>query len=305
MNYTLHQLILFLKITETKSITRASEELNLTQPAVSIQLKNFQDQFDIPLTETIGRQIYITDFGYEIAESAKKILDELKLVNYKTQNYKGLLTGDINISVVSTGKYIMPYFLTDFFEEHPQINFKLDVTNRLQVLEDLQKNKIDFALVSVLPENLDVESIELMENKLYFVGSNSIKKNDLNFDELQNYNLLFREQGSATRKAMENFLKKNKISHQKTTELASNEAIKQAVIAKLGISIMPIIGLKNELLNDELKILNVKNLPSISTWYLIHLKNKSLSPAAEAYKQFISINKTKVIQEQFNWITKF
>ena len=278
--------------------------MNLTQPAVSIQLKNFQDQFDIPLTETIGRQIYITDFGYEIAESAKKIIEELKLINYKTQNYKGLLTGDITISVVSTGKYIMPYFLTDFLEEHPQINLKLDVTNRLQVLDDLQKNKIDFALVSVLPENLDIECIQLMENKLYFVGSNSIEKKQLKFDELQNFNLLFREQGSATRKAMESFLKKNKIYHRKTTELASNEAVKQAIIAKIGISIMPIIGLKNELLNKELKILNVENLPIKSTWYLIHLKNKSLSPAAEAYKEFISLNKDKVIQQQFHWITK-
>lgn len=304
MNYTLHQLVLFLKITETKSITRASEELNLTQPAVSIQLKNFQDQFDIPLTETIGRQIHITDFGYEIAESARKIIDELKVINHKTHNYKGLLTGEINISVVSTGKYIMPYFLTNFLELHPEINFRLDVTNRLQVLEDLQKNKIDFALVSVLPDNFEIEQIELMENKLFFVGSKSMDKNSLNFNELQNYNLLFREQGSATRKAMENYLKKNKITYNKKTELVSNEAVKQAIIAKLGISIMPIIGLKNELLNNELKIIEVGNLPIKSTWHLIHLKNKSLSPAAEAYKNYIIGHKNDVISEHFNWFTQ-
>lgn len=303
MNYTLHQLILFLKITETKSITKASEELNLTQPAVSIQLKNFQEQFDIPLTETIGRQIHITDFGYEIAESAKKIIQEIKEINFKTHNYKGLSTGEINISIVSTGKYIMPYFLTDFLELHPKINFKLDVTNRLQVLEDLQKNKSDFALVSVLPDNFEIEKIELMQNKLFFIGSNSIPKN-LSFEAIQNFNLLFREQGSATRKAMENYLNKNKIICHKKTELASNEAVKQAVIAKLGISIMPVIGLKNELLNKELKILDVKNLPIESTWYLIHLKNKTLSPAAEAYKNFLDTNKKTIIDEHFNWITK-
>ncbi len=304
MNYTLHQLVLFLKITETKSITRASEELNLTQPAVSIQLKNFQDQFEIPLTETIGRQIHITDFGHEIAESAKKIIDELKVINHKTHNYKGLLTGEINISVVSTGKYIMPYFLTNFLELHPEINFRLDVTNRHQVLEDLQKNKIDFALVSVLPDNFEIEQIELMENKLFFVGSKSMDKNSLNFNELQNYNLLFREQGSATRKAMEHYLKKNKITYNKKTELVSNEAVKQAIIAKLGISIMPIIGLKNELINNELKIIEVGNLPIKTTWHLIHLKNKSLSPAAEAYKNYIIDHKNDVISEHFNWITK-
>ena len=104
----------------------------------------------------------------------------------------------------------MPYFLTDFLELHPKINFKLDVTNRLQVLEDLQKNKSDFALVSVLPDNFEIEKIELMQNKLFFIGSNSIPKN-LSFEAIQNFNLLFREQGSATRKAMENYLNKNKI----------------------------------------------------------------------------------------------
>ena len=118
MNYTLHQLRLFVKIAETKSITRTSEELFLTQPAVSIQLRNFQNQFDIPLTEIIGRQLFVTEFGSEIAILAKKILEEVDEIQYKTLAFKDILAGKLKISVVSTGKYVMPFFLTDFLKKY-------------------------------------------------------------------------------------------------------------------------------------------------------------------------------------------
>ena len=111
MNYTLHQLQIFLKVTETTNITKAAEELHLTQPAVSIQLKNFQDQFAMPLTETIGRNIYITDFGHEIARAAEKILDQVYAINYKMQAYQGELIGRLKISIVSTGKYVYAILL--------------------------------------------------------------------------------------------------------------------------------------------------------------------------------------------------
>jgi DNA-binding transcriptional LysR family regulator len=117
MNYTLNQLNIFLKVAQTGSVTKAAEELHLTQPAVSIQLKNFQDQFDIPLTEVVGRKIYITDFGREIAEAAENIINQVHAINYKTLAYKGQLTGRLKFSIVSTGKYVMPYFLADFMKK--------------------------------------------------------------------------------------------------------------------------------------------------------------------------------------------
>ena len=114
MNYTLHQLQVFVKVVQTKSITKAANELFLTQPGVSIQLKNFQDQFDIPLTEVVGRQLYVTEFGNEIAAIATEILQQVQEIDYKTAAFKGILSGRLRIAVVSTGKYVMPYFLTDF-----------------------------------------------------------------------------------------------------------------------------------------------------------------------------------------------
>ena len=121
MNYTLNQLQIFLKITQTQSVTKAAEELHLTQPAVSIQLRNFQAQFEIPLTEVVGRKIFITDFGKEISLAAEKILNEVYAINYKTMAYKGQLAGRLKISVVSTGKYVIPYFLSDFLNQHQGI----------------------------------------------------------------------------------------------------------------------------------------------------------------------------------------
>ena len=134
MNYTLHQLQIFLKITQTKSITKAAEELFLSQPAVSIQLKNFQDQFDIPLTEVVGRKLYVTDFGKEIAIVAERILNEVQNINFKTLAFKGQLSGKLRLSVVSTGKYVIPFFLSEFLKEHDGIELVMDVTNKSKVI---------------------------------------------------------------------------------------------------------------------------------------------------------------------------
>ena len=168
MNYTLNQLQIFLKIVQTRSVTKAAEELHLTQPAVSIQLKNFQEQFQIPLTEVVSRRIYITDFGMEIAETAENIINLVYAINYKTMAYKGQLIGKLKLSVVSTGKYVMPYFLTDFMKLHNGIELLMDVTNKSKVLESLENNEVDFALVSILPTSLNIEKLDLLQNKLYF-----------------------------------------------------------------------------------------------------------------------------------------
>lgn len=305
MNYTLHQLQIFLKITETKSITKAAEELFLTQPAVSIQLKNFQDQFDIPLTEVIGRKLHITEFGTEIGKIAKNIIDEVKNIDYKTNSFKGLLTGELKISVVSTGKYIIPYFLTDFINAHHGIDLKLDVTNKSKVLKNLENNEIDFALVSTIPENFEIEKIELMKNKLYLVGPHNesikLKKNSI----IDDNNIIFREKGSATRIAMENYFSKNEITIKKKLELTSNEAIKQALIAKLGYSIMPLIGIRNEIQNNILDIIPTNGLPIISNWNIIWLKQKKMTPISQAYIDFLKQEKEHIIQKSFKWYNEF
>lgn len=307
MNYTLNQLQIFLRIVQTQSVTKASEELHLTQPAVSIQLKNFQDQFDIPLTEVHGRKIYITDFGYEIARAAEEILNQVQAINYKTLAYKGFLTGKLKISVVSTGKYVMPYFLTDFMKAHPGIELMMDVTNKNKVMESLENNQVDFALVSILPGDLAVENLELLQNMLYLVGSPNLKMkkaNDLKtvFADLP---IIFREKGSGTRQTMETFFKQNALAVRGKMELTSNEAVKQAVMAGLGYSIMPLIGIKNELQNRELHIIPLKGLPIKTAWQLIWLKGKKHAPLADSFLSYIQTEKSNIVKEKFSWYEQY
>jgi DNA-binding transcriptional LysR family regulator len=303
MNYTLHQLQIFLKITQLKSITKASEALFLSQPAVSIQLKKFQDQFSIPLTEVVGRQLYVTDFGKEIAEAAEKILNEVQAINYKTMSFKGQVAGRLKISVVSTGKYVMPYFLSDFTNENKGVDLIIDVTNKTSVIQSLEKNEVDFSLVSVIPDQLNLERVQLMANKLYLVGGTKEKFNRKVSKKkiFETYPMLYREDGSATRNAMETFIASHNISTPKRMELTSNEALKQAVIAGLGYSIMPLIGIKNELKNGDLEIIPYKGLPIVTNWNLVWQKSKKLSPTALAFLEFIKTEKDRIIKENFDW----
>lgn len=303
MNYTLNQLNIFLKIVHTNSITKAAEELHLTQPAVSIQLKNFQNQFEIPLTEVIGRRIFITDFGKEIAQSAESILNQVYEINYKTQAYNGKLTGRLKISVVSTGKYVMPYFLSSFIKENSGIELLMDVTNKNKVIKSLENNEVDFALVSILPEDINIEKLDLLQNKLYLIGNNKIQIN--NTKDLENLPLIFREEGSGTRQTMENFIKNKKIKVLKKLKLATNEAVKQAILAGLGYSIMPIIGIKNEIEQKELHVIPIKGLPIKTTWSLIWLKGKKHAPASAAFLEHLKKEKDQIIKNNFNWHENF
>jgi DNA-binding transcriptional LysR family regulator len=307
MNYTLNQLKVFLKITQTKSITKAAEALHLTQPAVSIQLKNFQDQFEIPLTEVVGRQLYITEFGHEIAAAAELILEGVYELNYKTQAHKGQLTGRLKISIVSTGKYVMPYFLTDFLKLNPGIELAMDVTNKVKVIESLENNEVDFSLVSVLPESIAVDSIKLMQNKLYLVSNSDLKarKGIYDYKIFEQLPLIYREPGSGTRLVMERFIRQNNLPVLKKMELTSNEAVKQAVIAGLGSSIMPLIGIKNELGNGELQIVPVKKFPIKTNWHMIWMKNKKFSSAAKAYLDYVKKEKDNIIHNKFNWFEQY
>ena len=295
MNFTFHQLKIFLEVIRHQNITKAAEEMYMTQPALSIQLKNFQKQFDIPLIEKIGKKIQLTDFGKSIAQIAKNILSEAEELKYKTKEYEGLLTGKLRISSASTGKYVIPYYLSEFVHKYPGIGLTLDVSNKTTVIKQLQNNEIDFALVSVLPEKLDTDEEILLENKLYLIGDT--KK------LIKSRPLIYREQGSATRNAMSMYFRNS--TKRKSIELTSNETVKQAVVAGLGYSIIPLIGMSNELQNKDVYIIPSNGLPILTYWRLIWLKNKKLSPVASAYLDFIRKEKEAIIKKHFGWYVDF
>jgi DNA-binding transcriptional LysR family regulator len=301
MNYTISQLKIFLKVVKHGSVTKAADELHLTQPAVSIQLKNFQKNFTNSLTEIINKKLFVTDFGKEIALAAENIIAELEMINYKSIGYNNVLSGKLKISIISTGKYIMPFFLTDFLQQHSNIDLELDVTNKAKVVNSLEKNEIDFALVSILPENLQIKKVDLMENKLMLVGNKKtaqfLKQQKINLDTIP---LIYREIGSGTRQTMEQFIQKNKLQAKKKITLTSNEAVKQAIIAGMGVSIMPIIGIKNELASGKLEVIPIKGMPITTTWSLIWLKEKKLSAIAQAYIDFLKLHKESISEVHFS-----
>lgn len=301
MNYTISQLKIFLKVVKHGSVTKAADELHLTQPAVSIQLKNFQKNFTYALTEIINKKLFVTDFGKEIALAAENIISELETINYKSIGYNNVLSGKLKISIISTGKYIMPFFLADFLQQHSSIDLELDVTNKAKVVNSLEKNEIDFALVSILPENIQIKKVDLMENKLMLVGNKKtaqiLQQQKFNLDTIP---LIYREIGSGTRQTMEQFIQKNKLQAKKKITLTSNEAVKQAIIAGMGVSIMPIIGIKNELASGKLEVIPIKGLPIITTWSLIWLKEKKLSAIAQAYIDFLKLHKESISEVHFN-----
>lgn len=308
MNFTLNQLRIFTVIVEKSSITKASEELHMTQPAVSIQLNNLQQQFDLPLTEIIGRKIYITDFGMELYRLATSILEQVHSIHYKTNTFKGMLSGKLKVSAVSTGKYIMPYYLKDFLKANPRIDLVLDVTNKAKVIEHLEKNEVDFCLVSVLPKKIDLSEELLLPNNLVLSAPADHEltyKTRLHKSVFAQLPLIYREEGSGTRATMQQYFQKAGIEPTIKMELTSTEAVKQAVIAGLGFSVLPLISLKNELKLNSIKILPVQGMPLKSQWRLVWLKQKKFSAVATAYLDFIRKEKSTIYQKYFSWTEKY
>ena len=232
---------------------------------------------------------------------AKNIIAEMHAINFKTQTYKGLLTGRLSLAIVSTGKYVMPFYLSDFINLHSGVELTMDVTNKSMVVQSVLQNRVDFALVSILPEGMNVYEEILLENELCVVANRQMKlpKKQLTKEDLKSLPLIFRENGSGTRSVMELFFNKNKITVLKKMELTSNEAVKQAVLAGLGLSIMPLIGIRNELKTGELKIIPTAGLPIKTKWRLIWLKEKHLSPVAKAFIEFVRANKEIIEKRHF------
>lgn len=302
MNFTLHQLKAFQAIAKYQSITRAAEAMSMTQPAVSIQLKNLQEQFEVPLTEIIGKKIHITEFGQELVDTADRIFAELDQIEEKMLELKGLLGGKIRISAVSTGKYIIPYLMADFMEIYPHVEISLEVSNRYNVLAHLQENSTDLALVSLWPDDLDLESIQLAENRWYLACSPEKKSSyekHIQSEEWSKVPFVLREKGSGTRTMMEKFFSERDIHVESKLELATNEAVKQAVMAGLGASILSNFSMAQEIKDGRISLLEYPGLPLKADWKLIWLKQKKHSPAVKAFIRWLSENREKILADHF------
>jgi DNA-binding transcriptional LysR family regulator len=288
MNYNLHQLHIFTVVAKKRSITKASEALFMTQPAVSIQLKQLQESIGLPLFEFIGKQFFLTEAGEKLLECNVDISQALDRLEQEMQGLKGMKTGTLNVSVVSSAKYFMPHILGKFREKYPQIKVKLDVSNRLLVKNHLIENETDFGVYSVLDSTIQSEHISFLDNPLVFIAApNSEHASISSLGNLAEAPFINREVGSGTRIKLEEFFKSKEIKPEIVMELATTEAVKQAVMAGFGISLVTKYAIKQELITGAVKILNIPGASLASQWHLMWLNGKHLSPAAREFKSFL------------------
>ena len=304
MHFTLQQLRAFVTVVSAGSITRAAEELHLTQPAVSMQLRGFEDGFERPLFERVGRRMDLTPFGEEVLEHAKSLLIEAQSIHRKRSEQPGEWNGNLSIATVSTGKYVLPRFLAAFAADHPQVAIQLEVTNRSRVIELLEENAIDYALVSLPPERMEVESIPLVPNELHLVAPAGWRIPDPDTPEFEAWlsesPLIFREPGSGTRRAFERLLAARGIQVDPVWEFATNEAVKQAVIAGMGVSLMSVAGFAPEKRLGLIASVPVRG-DWETAWQLVRRKGKPVTPLRARFEAHLLAKRDSIVAQHFPW----
>jgi LysR family transcriptional regulator, low CO2-responsive transcriptional regulator len=299
---TLHQLQILEAIAKHGSFTRAAEELELTQPTISQQIKRLTSTIGMPLFEQLGKQVHLTAAGKEVLSASATISERFAQLEIVLDELKGLKQGRINLVASTTAKYFVPRLLGTFHRQHPEIELNLKITNQEGVLARLANNQDDLYFTGRPPKDLDIELRPILENPLVVVASSNhplAGKKNISLKQLALEPFIFREAGSGTRLVIEQFLADNRVAVDVIIELSSNEAIKQAIAGELGISILSQHALALEDRDGLLTILNVEGFPIQRHWYVIYPAGKQLSVAAQAFLDF-SIAEGKQIIDKFS-----
>lgn len=290
-NVTLRQIRAFLEVARHRSFVRAAEALHLTPPAVTMQIKDLEAGVGLVLFDRQGRQVSLSTAGEYFHVHARRLLSTLKDAEDAMARFKSVETGLLNIGLVSTAKYFVPRMLVRFREEHPGIEVKLQVTgNREQLLKLLHAGEIDLAVMGRPPSEIAARAEAFAAHPLVFVGPPDhplAGTEQAPLSALEPYPFLVREPGSGTRKALQDLFRERQMVPRIAMEMSSNETIKQAVMAGMGISFLSLHTLGIELRHGLLKVLVLEGTPIMRTWFITHLMSKLLSPAAEAFKSFI------------------
>ena len=287
---TLRQFRVFEAVARNLSFSRAAEELHLSQPAVSMQIKGIETILGLPLTEQIGKKIFLTDAGYEVLHASQAITARLDDLQHNLAQLRGVDRGSLRLAVTSTVNAVATGILVRFRGSYPGIAVHLGVSNRAEVLDLLANNHIDLAIMGQVPEGLELEATRIMDNPLVVIAPPDhplVGKRKVSIEKVAAEPFLVREAGSGTRSATERFFAERGLAIQSSMEMSSNEAIRQAVQAGLGLAVLALQTLEMELAFDRLAVLNVEGFPIMRHWYLVHRADKRLSPAAQAFKQFV------------------
>lgn len=290
IHLTLQQLRLFEAVARLRNITRAAEEVHLTQPAVSIQLKKMEEALGTPLLEQVGRRIHLTVAGQAVFDASRDVLQRLHELDLSLDELKDDVTGPVNLVVVSSAKYFLPYLLGHFLERYPRVKPQLVVTNRAKLLSKLAANEDDLYIMGQVPEGLPVEEYPFLENVLVVVARPDhplADKQAIDLATIAKQRLIGREPGSGTRKAIEDLFRQNGLQVSPYLELGGADEIKHAVMAGLGIAVLPLHSLGLELAANKLVVLDVEQFPLRRGWFAVHRKGKKLSKAARLFLDYL------------------
>lgn len=297
---TFHQLKVFEVTARRGSFTRAAEELFLTQPTVSIQMKQLTKAVGLPLFEQVGKRLYLTEAGRELLDTCQDIFERLSQFEMTVSDLQGLKRGQLRLSVITTAKYVIPRLLGPFCQQYPGIDVSLIVTNHENILERLRENLDDLYIPSQAPDSMDVHCHAFLDNPLVVLASRNhplAKEPHIPLERLNGESFIMRELGSGTRQAVEKLFHEHNISIKVRLELGSNEAIKQAVAGGLGISVLSRHCLALEGQSGQLVILNVAGFPIQRHWHIVHPKGKQLSVVARTFFDYLKTDGQRVLAE--------
>lgn len=287
MKATFRQLRLFLALAETGSITAAARVSHVTQPTASMQLRELAQAIGQPLYEVIARRVYLTDTGKELAATVRAMVQAWDAFEQGVDAAAGLTRGKLRVSVVSTAQYFMPRLIGAFCRQHPGIDVSLEVLNRNGVVQRLRENLDDLYIMSMPPDDLDLEAEVFMANPLVLVTAATdrrLRDAPLSLQQLAGQPFVLREAGSGTRMAADLFFRRQRFRPEIRLELGSNEAIKEAVAGGLGVSVLSRHALHGRDREYGVSVLDVKGFPLASQWHIVHPAGKRLSPVAAAFR---------------------
>jgi DNA-binding transcriptional LysR family regulator len=298
MHLTLRQLQCFSEVARNLSFTRAAEALHLTQPAVSMQIRQLEHQTGIAVTEQIGKQIFLTEAGEEVCRYARSILQQVDELDDVLNKMKGLAGGQLRIAAISSANYFAPKLLGVFHHRFPDVGVSMDVTRQQSVLKQVADNEVDMAIMGQPPDGMNVDALPFMDNPLVIIaapGHRLAKMKSISLKQMEKEIFLTREAGSGTRGAMHRFFKQHKVKLTTGMEMGSLEGIKQGVQADLGLGMVPKGAIEIELQLQKLVILNIKGLPIKRHWHVVLHQGKRLSAAADAFKALLVDEAEKIL----------
>lgn len=291
MHVTFRQLRLFLALADTGSVSAAARATHVAQPTASMQLREVADAVGVPLYEVVSRRVHLTQAGHELARTARAMVDEWASFGQRIDAMKGLTRGRLRVAVVSTAKYFVPRLLGTFCARHPDIDISLEVLNRDGVVARLRENLDDLYVMSMPPADVAIQDRVLMPNPLVVIAPAShplASRASVGLRELRDARFILREPGSGTRMATDAHFRAAGFSPNPRLELGSNEAIREAVAANLGVAVVSVHALQARMPARGVAVLRVRGFPIRSQWHVVHPKGKRLSPIAEVFREHLS-----------------